>query len=113
MLNRPLVSLTAVLAPCAPVTVIVTPGTTRPCASMTWPETVPVVCCACAAAAANTSSTACINPTLHLIASLLVCHSDRHVIEPTRCKEQRACRAGNGAKDLPGDAGGRFGSRPV
>src|SRR5437870_5785547 len=101
MLNRPLASLTAVFAPCSPVTVTVTPGTTRPCASMTWPEIVPVVCCACAAVATNASSTACINPTQHLIASPRVCHSDRRVIEPTRWKEQGACRVREGAKAWP------------
>src|SRR6476661_5135341 len=45
-LNLPSLSLTVVLTPCAPVTVMVAPGTARPCASTIRPETVPVVSCA-------------------------------------------------------------------
>ena len=49
--NRPSASLTAVLAPCAPVTVTATPGSGRPCASTVRPASVPPVSCAAAAPA--------------------------------------------------------------
>ena len=49
--NRPSASLTAIFAPCAPVTVTATPGSGRPCASTVRPASVPPASCAAAAPA--------------------------------------------------------------
>src|SRR5262245_44142766 len=63
MLKRPSVSVTAVLTPCGPVAVTVTPGTASPWASTMRPFNVPVVSCAIAGITATMNAKAAIIAT--------------------------------------------------
>src|SRR5262245_46465133 len=62
-MNLPSPSVTATLAPCAPVTVTATPGSGNPCASTIRPEIVPAVSCADALAAKAKVNSATTTPT--------------------------------------------------